>query len=77
MSEVFRTDRLRVREWEDGDTDFVLDMYSRWEVVRWRGSVPRALTGRAEAVAGSGSGRTQRPNWLPCPDDNDQITGAV
>ncbi len=39
--EVFGTDRLLIREWTDADADFVLDIYSRWEVARWLGASPK------------------------------------
>lgn len=44
------TDRLRLRPWEDDDADFVFDMYSRWEVQRFIGLVPRVMENRSEAV---------------------------
>jgi RimJ/RimL family protein N-acetyltransferase len=49
---VFETARLVVRPWtqRESDVDRILDMYSRWEVARWLGSVPRALESRAEAA---------------------------
>ena len=43
--------RLLLREWEEKDVDFLLDMYSRWEVARYLGSSPRALTGHDDAVS--------------------------
>ncbi|MBO3737634.1 GNAT family N-acetyltransferase [Actinoplanes flavus] len=43
--------RLLLREWEEKDIDFLLDMYSRWEVARYLGSAPRALSGHDDAVA--------------------------
>ena len=45
------SDRLRLREWTLGDVDFVLDMYSRWEVQRYIGRQPRVMRDRGEAVA--------------------------
>ena len=47
----FETDRLFLRRWEDGDADFVFDMYSRWDVQRFIGRVPRVMEGKSEAVA--------------------------
>ncbi|MEU4620187.1 GNAT family N-acetyltransferase [Actinoplanes sp. NPDC023801] len=43
--------RLLLREWEEKDVDFLLDMYSRWEVARFLGAAPRVLSGRDDAVA--------------------------
>jgi RimJ/RimL family protein N-acetyltransferase len=48
---VFTTERLTVRPWSgtDADIDRFYDIYSRWEVARWLGATPRALTGRDQA----------------------------
>ncbi|MFF0392466.1 GNAT family N-acetyltransferase [Kitasatospora sp. NPDC004615] len=43
------TDRLTLRRWEPADRDRAFDLYSRWEVARWLGREPRALTEPAEA----------------------------
>lgn len=43
--------RLLLREWEEKDVDFLLDMYSRWEVARFLGPEPRVLEGHDDAVA--------------------------
>ena len=48
---VFETDRLVVRDWADSDGDRVFDIYRRWEVARWLGSVPAPLKSRDESVA--------------------------
>lgn len=40
----FATDRLTFRSWEESDLDRLLDMYSRPEVVRYLGTVPKVLT---------------------------------
>ncbi len=48
--ERLRTERLVLREWLPDDADFVLDMYSRWDVQRFIGRVPRLMADRAEAV---------------------------
>jgi RimJ/RimL family protein N-acetyltransferase len=45
------TDRLRLRPWRDEDADFLLDMQSRWEVVRFLGANPTVMTTREEALA--------------------------
>jgi RimJ/RimL family protein N-acetyltransferase len=43
------TERLVLRQWEPEDADFVLDLYSRWEVQRFIGNPPRVMTDRQEA----------------------------
>lgn len=49
--QTLSTERLRLRPWASGDADFVYDMYSRWEVQRYLGKVPRVLPDLAEALA--------------------------
>jgi RimJ/RimL family protein N-acetyltransferase len=51
---VYETPRLIVREWTDSPADLarIYDTYSRGEVARWLGAVPRAMADPAEAVAG-------------------------
>ncbi|MDL9980247.1 GNAT family N-acetyltransferase [Microbacterium sp. ASV49] len=44
------TPRLLLRRFALDDVDFVLDMYSRWEVQRYIGRVPRVMASRDEAV---------------------------
>ena len=43
------TERLVLRPWELEDADFVLDLYSRWEVQRFIGNHPQVMRERAEA----------------------------
>ena len=43
--------RLLLREWEEKDAGFVLDMYSRWDVVRYLGAAPAVLRDHDEALA--------------------------
>ena len=45
------TDRLQLRAWSEEDVDVVFDMYSRWEVQRFIGLVPRVMVDRGEAEA--------------------------
>ncbi len=45
----FDTERLFLRPWRESDVDFVFDLYSRWEVQRFIGRVPRVMESRAEA----------------------------
>ncbi|WP_427017760.1 GNAT family N-acetyltransferase [Pseudarthrobacter sp. P1] len=44
------TDRLALRPWTLDDADFAYDMYSRWEVQRFIGLVPRVMADHEEAV---------------------------
>ncbi|HEY4268700.1 MAG TPA: GNAT family N-acetyltransferase [Galbitalea sp.] len=44
------TERLTLRPWTPDDADFVLDMYSRWEVQRFIGLAPRLMENRSEAL---------------------------
>jgi RimJ/RimL family protein N-acetyltransferase len=48
---VFATERLLVRAWTQADADRHFDMYARFEVARWLGSVPTPLVSRDESVA--------------------------
>ncbi|GMA22425.1 acetyltransferase [Luteimicrobium album] len=51
---VLRTDRLLLRRWDPADpadVDFLFDTYSRWEVQRFIGRVPRVMEHRDEALA--------------------------
>ena len=47
----FETDRLFLRRWEGEDADFVFDLYSRWDVQRFIGHVPKVMESRSESVA--------------------------
>lgn len=47
----FPSDRLVLRPWEVEDSDFLLDLEGRWEVLRYLGTNRRAVTSRAEALA--------------------------
>ena len=46
---ILQTARLILRPWEPADANFVLDLYSRWEVQRFIGNPPRVMASRAEA----------------------------
>jgi len=48
---IYKTDRLIVRPWKLDEVERVYDMYSRWEVVRWVGVSPKAMTSLDEARA--------------------------
>lgn len=45
------TSRLRLRPWRADDADFLLDLESRWEVVRFLGARPTVMETREEALA--------------------------
>lgn len=51
MVPILTSERLRLRRWTPDDVDFVFDMYSRWDVQRFLGRAPRAMTERDEAEA--------------------------
>lgn len=51
LVQTLETERLSLREWTEDDADFVFDMYSRWEVQRFIGLVPRVMESRSEAEA--------------------------
>lgn len=45
------SDRLHLRPWRDDDADFLLDLESRWEVVRFLGAHPTTLNTHEDALA--------------------------
>jgi RimJ/RimL family protein N-acetyltransferase len=45
------SDRILLRPWRDDDADFLLDLESRWEVVRFLGARPRIMGTREDALA--------------------------
>ena len=51
MGPEFSTDQLHLRYWEAEDVDAILAIYSQWEVARYLGRTPKAMTGRGEAEA--------------------------
>ncbi|MFC4063425.1 GNAT family N-acetyltransferase [Actinoplanes subglobosus] len=51
------TARLLLRPWRDDDADFLLDLESRWEVVRFLGPHPTMMRTRADALASIGRRR--------------------
>ena len=42
--ELLRTSRLALRSWVEEDASAFLDIYSRYEVIRWLGPQPRRVT---------------------------------
>lgn len=51
MIEELTTDRLTLSAWRDDETAAVLEMYSRWEVMRYLGANPQVLTDLDQARA--------------------------
>jgi RimJ/RimL family protein N-acetyltransferase len=47
---ILETERLILRQWEPEDANFVLDLYSRWEVQRFIGNPPQVMTNLAQAA---------------------------
>ncbi|GII57779.1 N-acetyltransferase [Planotetraspora thailandica] len=45
------SERLLLRPWHDDDADFLLDLESRWEVVRFLGVHPTTMRTREDALA--------------------------
>jgi RimJ/RimL family protein N-acetyltransferase len=45
------SDRLLLRPWRDDDAEFLLDLESRWDVVRFLGTHPATMNTREEALA--------------------------
>lgn len=51
------SDRLVLRPWHEDDADFLLDLESRWEVVRFLGARPVTMKTREDALASIGRRR--------------------
>ncbi len=49
--QTLTTPRLTLRPWQPDDADAVLDIYSRWDVMRYVGTTPRVLEHRDEVLA--------------------------
>ncbi|WBB53567.1 GNAT family N-acetyltransferase [Verrucosispora sp. WMMD573] len=45
------SDRLLLRPWGEEDADFLLDLESRWDVVRFLGARPTLMNSREDALA--------------------------
>lgn len=48
---IITSDRLVLRPWRDDDADFLLDLESRWDVVRFLGTRPATMRTREDALA--------------------------
>jgi RimJ/RimL family protein N-acetyltransferase len=46
---VIETARTRIRDWRPDEADRFFDIYSRWEVARWLGAQPAAMSDRGDA----------------------------
>ena len=77
----FETDRLFLRRCEGGDADFVFDMYSRWDVQRFIGRVPRVMESRSESVALIERARSREHPvhgfWAVGRKDTDVLVGTI
>ena len=67
MSFAFETLRLRVREYTPADAEFVLDMYSRWNVMQFLGS------GDIQSLADLGNSYAAVREMRPVPFDLQDI----
>ena len=55
MLPTLHCERLTLRPWSSDDVDAVLDLYSRWDVVRYLGTKPTVITEPAQAAAKIGT----------------------
>lgn len=53
-----------LRPWQVDDADFLLDLESRWDVVRFLGAAPRTMTTRDEALASIARRRTTSEHYV-------------
>ena len=82
---VYETERLLIRPWthNESDLDRIFDTYSRWEVARWLGSVPKALETRDQvpAVVDRWAARSDEDGrfvlLVPLPDPEGSGSGEV
>ena len=76
-----RTGRLALRRWQPTDVEEHFDIYSRWEVARWLGAEPRALTSREQSVAAierwADRHRSPFGLWAVVPDAVGHPVGSV
>ena len=81
---AYETERLVVRPWGEADADRFVDMYERWDVMRYLGRDPKVLEGgrdealrRMERWAGSGSRDGRFGIWAAEVRDTGRIAGTV
>lgn len=68
--QTLTTPRLTLRPWQPDDADAVLDIYSRWDVMRYIGATPRVLEHRDEALE-----RVER--WVAADDGTHGVWAVV
>ena len=68
--QTLTTPRLTLRPWQPDDADAVLDIYSRWDVMRFIGVTPRVLEHRDEALE-----RVER--WVAADDGTHGVWAVV
>ena len=68
--QTLTTPRLTLRPWQPDDADAVLDIYSRWDVMRYIGVTPRVLEHRDEALE-----RVER--WVAADDGTHGVWAVV
>jgi len=78
---LLRTDRLLLRPFNGDDADFVYDVYSRWEVQRYIGAVPRVMASMSEAFDRIHAWRTIDDGvhgaWAVTEADSGKLLGTV
>ena len=81
---VYETERLVVRPWRESDADRFVDMYGRWEVMRYLGRDPQVLEGgreealrRMERWGGLGSADGRYGIWAAQVRETGVVAGTV
>jgi RimJ/RimL family protein N-acetyltransferase len=78
---ILQSDRLTLRPWRDDDADMVLDLYSRLEVQRYIGAVPRLMEDRDQALARIAAWRAidhpVHEVWAVCLTGDDTPVGTL
>lgn len=78
---TIESDRLLLRPWAVEDADFLLDLQSRWDVVRFLGSQPTVMTDREEALASIARRRAVDDPvhgiWAIATAADDQLVGTL
>ncbi|MGV8908265.1 MAG: GNAT family N-acetyltransferase [Propionicimonas sp.] len=81
MLPTLHSERLTLRPWVPADEAAVLDLYSRWEVVRFLGAHPTVITEPAEAAARiarwSSFAGPLHGVWAIVPDAEDRPIGTA